>query len=47
MVLFLGEERNIFRNDDHGEEMGEMEEMYFYKQMKILILFQNIDIRKS
>jgi hypothetical protein len=46
MVLFHGEEKNIFQNEVHGEVMLEMVEAYIFKQMKILILFQNIDIKK-
>jgi hypothetical protein len=47
MDLFLGEEKSIFQNEDHGVEMGEMGEMYFYKPMKILILFLSIDTKRS
>jgi hypothetical protein len=28
MVLFLGEEKNIFQNEVHGDEMVEMEEVF-------------------
>jgi hypothetical protein len=47
MALFLGGEKNIYQKDDHGDEMGEMDEMSFYKRMKISILFQSTDIKKS
>jgi hypothetical protein len=30
MVLFHGEEKNIYQNEDHGDEMVENEEMYFF-----------------
>jgi hypothetical protein len=33
--LFLGEEKNIFQNDDLGDEMDENDEMSFYKQQQI------------
>jgi hypothetical protein len=30
MDLFHGEEKNIYQNEDHGEEMLEIDEMYIY-----------------
>jgi hypothetical protein len=33
--LFLGGGKNIFQNDDHGEGMLEMGEMFIFKLMKI------------
>jgi hypothetical protein len=47
MGLFLGEEKNIFQNDDLGEGMDEMDEVSFLKQIKTSILFQNLDIKKN
>jgi hypothetical protein len=35
MVLFHGEEKNIFQNEDLGEEMEVSEEMFIYKQLQI------------
>jgi len=46
MVLFLGEEKNISQNDDHGDEMEEMVEVSYLKQIPISILFQILDIKK-
>jgi hypothetical protein len=46
MDLSLGGERNISQNEDHGEEMDEMEGMYIFKPMKILIRFLNTGIKK-
>jgi hypothetical protein len=34
MDLSPGDEKNIFQNDDHGEEIDETDEMFFYKQTK-------------
>jgi hypothetical protein len=35
MVLFHGEEKNIFLNEDLGDEMDENDEMFIYKQLLI------------
>jgi hypothetical protein len=34
MDLFLGEEKNIFRNEVLGGEMVEIDEMFLYKQLQ-------------
>jgi len=44
--LFLGEEKNIFQNDDLGVEIDENDEMFILLQMKTLIPYLIIVIKR-